>query len=348
LEISGARAHQGRVFSEIKVWMRIAGMLLLAGMPLRAQTVDLPPVPHVLVYSNGDRVQGRLLAREGDMLVFRAVNFGDLRVPAKDVRVLTAPVAVRKALAVASGPTGEGATEDSEGSPVGLAYYLKEVFGSWHGRLVLSSQLTSDTNERSDYLGEASLKRKWTDDEVNLTGRYEFSKTNNAVTKDVLRSNGLWRHTFPPTRYFTAYRPALEWNRESKVGGTSSDYLLLQQEFGVGVSVVKTEDWTVRTGVAENLFDNWQIDSNTHQTIQTESVFVEADLKLPWRIVMTERGVWYISVLRGSEGWEHQFEVTKKFTDTLSLGMRQEVRRNDPDVRSEDYSLLRFFLGFDF
>jgi hypothetical protein len=345
----------GRVFLAIKRTVQAAGLMLAVVWSLPAQSVDLPPVPHVLVYQNGDRVQGRLLERDGDWLVFRSVHFGDLRVPAKEARVITAPVAVRQA--VAAGPTAsEGPIEEAEGSPMGLTYYLKEVFGSWHGRLVLSSQVTNDTNDKADYLGEGSLKRKWTSDEVNLTSRYEFSKTNQAATKDTLKGNGLWRHTFPPTRYFAAYRPALEWNRESKIDGVSSDYLLLQQEFGVGLSVIKTEEWNVRAGVAENFFDNWQLNAaqhqpaniEQHQSLQTESIFLEADLKLPWRIVLTERGVWYISVVRGSEGWEHQFEITKKFTDTLSLGMRQEVRRNDPDVRSQDYSLLRFFLGFDF
>jgi len=39
---------------------------------------------------------------------------------------------------------------------------------------------------------------------------------------------------------------------------------------------------------------------------------------------------------------------TKKLTPSLSLGMRHEVRYDDPDVETQNYSLLRFFVGFDF
>lgn len=341
--------HDSRVFFRSWKPLFCAGLLPAAAV-LRAaeQAPEEPPAPHVLVYENGDRAQGRLVAREGDILVFRSLRFGELRVPASEARVITAPVAVRKALSAPSGPTGEGAIEEPGESPAGLARFFREVFGQWKGRLTVSSQVTNDDNEQSDYMAELKLSRKWTNDEVTAGSRYDFSQTDGNVTKDLWRANGMWRHLLAPSRYFTVYRPQMEWNRASSTDGVGTDYLLLQQEIGAGLTAIKTDGWNVRVGLAENFFDNWQTDQQTHHFVQTESAFLEADLKLPWRIVVTERAVWYVSVLRGSEGWEHQFEITKKFTDTLSLGLRQEVRRNDPDVRSEDYSLMRLLVGFDF
>src|SRR5687767_6083930 len=50
-----------------------------------------PPVARdALVYKDGDRVQGKFVAREGDMIVFKADRFGELRVAAADAVVVMA------------------------------------------------------------------------------------------------------------------------------------------------------------------------------------------------------------------------------------------------------------------
>ena len=116
--------------------------------------------------------------------------------------------------------------------------------------------------------------------------------------------------------------------------GEPADYVLLQQEFGAGVTVIDAENRKVRLGVAENLFDTWITPTETHLSQTVESVFAEVEARLPWRIVVTDRGVWYYSFADKTTGWENRFEISKKLTETLTMGLRHEVRRNNPDVRS--------------
>lgn len=319
----------------------------------RAQTAaavasEIPPTPHVLVYPDGDRVQGRVVAREGDIIVFRSARFGEIRVSAKDVMVITAPVAAKRALAQVKtdGSPAEEPKPTTE-EPEGLARFFKSVFGEWRGRFAFSTQLTRDAGNRTDLMLEGKVKRTWTKDEVNIAARYDYNETNNVDTTDKFTGSGLWRHKLRDP-FFTVYRPSYEWNRAATLGAINHDYILLQQEVGAGLTAIKTQSWNVRVGVAENFFDNWDLTAEDHRSSTAESVFLEADVKLPWRVTLTERAVYFYTFKTGNEGWENQFEITKKLTDTLSLGLRQEVRRNDPDLRTEDYSLLRFLVGFDF
>jgi hypothetical protein len=111
---------------------------------------------------------------------------------------------------------------------------------------------------------------------------------------------------------------------------------------------VNTVNRNVRVGVAENLFDTWITPTDNHISQTVESVFAEIEARLPWRIVVTDRGVWYYSFANETTGWENRFEISKKLTETLTMGLRHEVRHNNPDVRSADYRRLRLLFGFDF
>lgn len=336
-------------------YFRGAVIALAASAGFRATAQEqppVPPVPHVLVYEDGDRVQGRLVARDGDVLVFRTLKFGEIRVSAQEAHVIVAPPVIRQAPGSAAGneavDTPAESRDTPSDTPEGLAHFFKGLFGQWTGRFSLSTELTQDATDRSSVMMETVFKRVWEADEVNLTMRYEYNETKGATASDLFKGNGLWRHTLP-SRLFVLYRPYYEWNRSESLGVVNSNYILLQQELGVGVHLVETNEWNVRVGVSENFFDNWDLHQNGHTAGQAESVFVDASLKLRWRITVTERVVYYYAIFNGgSAGWEHQFEITKKLTDTLSLGLRQESRYNDPDLRSNDYSMLRLLMGFDF
>jgi hypothetical protein len=148
---------------------------------------------------------------------------------------------------------------------------------------------------------------------------------------------------------FTQYRPMLEWNRASFRLGQPSDYVLGQQEVGAGINLLSTADRKLRTGVSENLFDVWQVVPNaSHSSRLVESAFLESEWKLPWRIVVTQRGVWYHASLAQPDGWESRVELNKKLTETLSSAIRQESRHNSPDQRVQDYSRLKLLLALDF
>jgi hypothetical protein len=222
------------------------------------------------------------------------------------------------------------------------------MFGSWHGRVAFATEAVSDTADRTNLSLEMGLKRKWKRDEVQLNGRYDYSQTNELTTTDLMKADGLWRHDFGKNS-FAQYRPTLEWNRASFRGGLPSDYVLLQQEIGVGVNLLGTATRKLRLGLSENLFDVWTTPPPaSHNSRTSESIFAETELKLPWGLLLTDRGVYYYSFTSRGDGWENRVELTKKFTETLSTAIRHEIRRGSPDGTAQDYTRLRLLLGLDF
>lgn len=308
----------------------------------------------VLVYQDGDRVQGRLVGRKDGVIVFQSDRFGELRVPAAQAEVVPAkPVA---AVSVGEPPPSAVDSESAAGEAraaaglARLAAKLREGFKPWSGRIAFSTEIVSDTAERSTLSLEGRLSRKWSADEVQLNGRYDFSQTNDLTTTDMLKGDALWRHSFSRKRNsFVQYRPTLEWNRASRKAGVSADYVLLQQEIGFGMSLLSRPERKLRVGVSENLFDVWTTSPPAaHNSRTVESAFVETELRLPWGLLLTDRGVYYYSFASQNNGWENRIDLTKKFSATLSTAIRHETRQGSPDGTAQDYTRLRLLLGLDF
>jgi hypothetical protein len=306
------------------------------------------PAQDELAYRDGDRVKGRFIKREGDTLIFKSERFGLLRVPAASAEVILAkPPTAAVAAEVKKDNKADVAVERWPFSPLAMAAGLKDFFGSWHGRFAMAAEMMQDGSSHNSGTIDAHLQRKWKNDEVELNGRYDYALVDDLTSTDMLKAAGVWRHDLPH-KLFGVYRPTLEWNRAFFRDGVPADYVLLQQEFGAGINLINTDTRKLRTGLSENLFDTWVTPTGTHSSQNVESVFAELEAKLPWRIVLTDRGVWYYSITDQSQGWENRFEISKKLTETLTIGVRHEIRHNNPDVRSADYRRLRLLFGFDF
>lgn len=355
----------------------VAGWLMagiLAGAASAAEAEGNPR--DTLVYKDGDRVQGTLLRRDAGMLVFKSDRFGELRVAATDAVVIAGEKAAEATVAEATAapkPAATPAAATAEKvavkakeakvaaqteaervslwerfSPWQLTAKVREFFGPWHGRFAFSTELVSDTADRNNIALEGHLQRKWKRDEVQLNARYDYSDTNQLTTTDTVRGDGSWRHDFLKGR-FAQYRPTVEWNRANFRSGIPSDYVLLQQEIGAGYTLLSTDARKVRLGVSENLFDTWTFGpAATHNSRVAESMFVEAELKLPWRMTMSERAVGYNPFTNQRYAWENRVDLTKKLTETLSVSVRHEIRKNNPDGSAQDYQRLRLLLGLDF
>jgi hypothetical protein len=326
----------------------------------------------VLVYKDGDRVQGHIVEQTAETIVFQSERFGILRVPVGSAVVIKsakpaepAPTASVHSAPPAS-PAGnrQAAADRAEAekvsvwdwfSPAVLTAKVANYFGPWHGKVAFSTEVVSDeTSDRNNVALETQLQRKWKSDEVQLKARYDYSKTNELTTTDMIKADGLWRHDFPKGR-FALYRPTLEWNRASfdKVTLAPNDYVLLQQEIGAGLSLISKPSRQVRVGVSENLFDLWNTVPSTlpdqgHSSRAIESAFEEVELKLPWRMSLSQRAVYYYSIASGTNGWENRIELSKKFTETFSTSIRHEIRRDNPDGRAPDYTRLKLLFGLDF
>jgi hypothetical protein len=336
--------------------------LLAVGAPVPARADDESKAAaavkaDVLVYSDGDRIRGHLVDQSVDTWLFMSDRFGLLRVPLNDAKVVLGDPEAAAAVARAKRAEARAKAEEADNgsflrwslrSPMALTEALGDFFGPWHGRFAFSTQIMTNTTETTNEMAEAHLTRKWPKDTVQLDARYDFSDTNHVTTTDVIKGSASWRHDFPD-RLFSIYSPSVEWNRAFLVSGVPSDYVLLQQEVGMGYSLFALPKRNLRVGIAENLFDVWQTsEPASHTTSNIESLFVEADWKLPWRMTLSERGVSYYSIATGRDGWENKVELDKKLTETFSVGVRHETRRNAPEVRVQDYTLLKLLMGIDF
>ena len=325
-----------------------------------------------LIYKDGDRVQGKLLGQEGNIIVFKADRFGELRVAAADAVVImgeksTGPVVV--APVMAPGPKAEVAKKEAAKaqakaeeraeaeeislwerfSPWRLTAQVRNFFGPWHGRFAASAEEVSNNSAQNSLALEGHLTRKWAHDEVQLNGHYDYSDTNGLTTTDMLRADASWRHDFLESGRFVQYRPTVEWNRANVRNGVPSDYVLLHQEIGGGQTVFAKPGRVVRVGLSENLFDTWtEGPVASHNSHVVESGFVETELKLPWRITMKDRAVLYNPLTNARTGWENHLDLSKKLTETLSLSVQHEIRRNNPDGSAQDYKRLKLLLGLDF
>lgn len=345
----------------VGVWLVV--LFGLCGLALRAQTPEeRGSTKDVLVYKDGDRLHGEIVQRGKDIIVFKSDRFGELRVPASEAVIIAAekPREPETKQVVAQGirqvteepPTPAERAEQEKVSiwdrfsPAVLTARVREFFGPWHGRIALSNDVMIESSTRESIALDGKISRKFKRDTLELTGRYDYNETDDEPTTDVAKGSASWRHEFG-RRYFTQYRPAVEWNR----GGTRRgryQYVLLQQELGAGVNLVSSPSRKLRFGISENLFDIWSFAPGAgHGSRAVESLFDEVELALPWRMALTQRGVWY-PVADGGDGWENKIELNKKLTETLSVAVRHELRENNPDGASNDYTRLKLLLGFDF
>lgn len=347
-------------------WLMLAGWSV--GLPVRA--ADLSGAQSdVLIYADGDRVRGRLVERNGATIVFQSEKFGLITVQMGVARVESASETAVVAVVPASKPAPKAAVaavaaapahkhdDADEAEPLGWARFspfaltqaVRNFFGPWRGRISVSTDIVADTTDRNSTLIEARLQRKWTRDEVEGSLRYDFAQTAAVTTKDLIKMGGSWRRDYP-RKLFSIYRPSAEYNRAFKlVGGGAADYVLLQQEIGAGVNLFTSPQRKLRAGLSENLFDVWvTAPVGRHTTEASVSAFVEVEWLLPWKLRLTERGVWYPPLGGTKDGWENRIELNKKLTETLSVAIRHETRQNNPDVRIQDYTLLRLLVGLDF
>lgn len=349
-------------------------VLLSAGL-WAAQTT--PTTRDTLVYKDGDRVQGKLVSESATEIVFKADRFGEVRVHAGDAVVIKAEkpggpiVAESSTPAPAAAATKPAATppvtptekknavaaeekEEEEKlsiwdrfSPAVLTAKVRNFFGPWHGRVSFSTEVVSDVADRTNSSYETHLARKWKADDVQINARFDYAEANNVTTTDMIKTSAQWRHDFNK-QVFAQYRPSTEWNRASTFRGLPNDYVLLQQELGMGYQFLTKPTRKLRAGVSQNLFDTWNTAPGSEHTSRgVVSTFEEAELTMPWRITVSQRGVWY-PVRAVKDGWENRFEVNKKLTETLSTSIRHEIRRNNPDGTSQDYTRLKLLFGLDF
>ncbi len=91
----------------------VAGGILLVSAHAADNTPAVPVPRDVLVYKDGDRVQGKLIKKEDGFFIFHSDRFGDLRVPETDAVFVPAEKAIGAvATAPAPAPAMKASTPD--------------------------------------------------------------------------------------------------------------------------------------------------------------------------------------------------------------------------------------------
>lgn len=359
--------------------VRLVAMAMVLISAVRAGSMESAPNPRAtLVYKDGDRVQGKVIERTSQWIVFKSDRFGELRVSPADVVVIPAEPVVKKPAVAAATPAPAPAApkpapsagvaaaprtpaEKAEATrreeeklsvwdrftPALMTARVRRFFGPWKGRVAFSTEVVSDVADRENSSWEARVQRKWERNEVQFSGRFDYAETNNLRTTDVIKGSGLVRHEFSK-KIFAHYRPSGEWNRASRRQGVPNEYVLLQQEVGLGYNVLTAPGRTFRTGVSQNRFDVWnEAPVADHTSRGVQSLFEEVELKLPWQMGISQRGAWY-PVTDQRDGWENRIELNKKLTETLSTSLRHEIRRHNPDGSAQDFERLKLLFALDF
>ncbi|HVU31960.1 MAG TPA: hypothetical protein VHE61_00900 [Opitutaceae bacterium] len=341
---------------------RRAALLLPAFLLALSSALGAPGGPSILVYQNGDRAQGKVLRMDATSIVFFADHFGKIEIPRADATVTPVP-------AVASGNTSTGAAPPpAPASPVAaspsppkstppaeaeahsianVTAAVRQFFGNWHGRISASSEVLSDTAAHDIYALDGHFTRKWTQDSIDLSGHYDYVRTDGIVAIDLARVAADTQHDFN-RHYYARYRPSVEWSHVGAPDNINNHYVLSQQDAGIGYRVLTRPGRTFSFGVAGDLFDVWNTaPSPNHNSKVAESIFDESSLALPWRMTISQQSVWY-PIANKRDGWEYHLDLSKKLTETFTVSARQEARRRNPDGSAPDYSRLKFLLGIDF
>ena len=308
--------------------------------------------------SNGDRLAGTYVSTENGQIVFNTERFGIMRVGQTDAVVeVDKPAVVAAQPAVAESKVTEGAaafqssmaSSSADAAQLAMTPHAESApkVNPWHVRLAFSTELTHDTADRTEWIFELRLERKWAKDELRIEPRYEFRSENDNTTADLFKVHGYYRHDIGRW-WFLQYLPYYELNRQYTYQNLPLDYQYLRNEFGGGVRVVDQPGKILRVGVAKSFYNIHLIKYDQDVALDGESVFVEAELDLPWRVSIRDRGqfLWYSD--GDDQGAANEVEVTKHLTDFWWIGIRHEFRMNAPELQGDDMSKLKLFLGVDF
>lgn len=307
--------------------------------------------------NNGDRLAGTYVSTENGQIVFNTERFGIMRIAQAEALVeLESTAAGVSKPAISEPQAGDAAMQPAMASASAEAAQLAmsapkaaaiPKADPWHVRLAFSTELTHDTADRTEWIFELRLERKWAKDELRIEPRYEFRSENDNATADLFKVHGYYRHDIGRW-WFLQYLPYYELNRQYTYQNLPLDYQYLRNEFGGGVRVVDQPGKILRVGAAKSFYNIHLIKYDQDIALNGESVFVEAELDLPWRVSIRDRGqfLWYSD--GDDQGAANELEVTKHLTDVWWIGIRHEFRMNAPELQGDDMTKLKLFLGVDF
>ncbi len=314
----------------------------------------------VLIFSDGNRLTGVLQQERGQAGRFVSDRFGDIAFSADEARfeperVDDATVAFRgktSANPVAPAP----ARAPAPAAPLILAAGAKpppkpspapSALHPWKFKLNGFLDRTDDNGiHRSEYVTGLRIDRNTTSNQFFLDNRYEYAERNEILDRRRATSRGDWRHVLSP-RWFTLYTPYLEYDGKTVATGRN-DYLLNQQQGGIGYRLLTGPDYTSRVAATWSFFDLTNYDLGTESSFSAPSLILENNLRLPWAFELRQKGQVYYLAAEQTFGWDNEADLIKRLNKTLSLTLRHQYRRDYPALGLNPINRLRLLFGVEF
>ena len=307
-------------------------VLAFAAARLAAGTAELRGL---LIYPDGNRITGTLCP-DG---TFRSDRFG---------RVTFQPPEATFVADAGSAPTPPTPTP----VPVVTTVPAAPVEGwKYHLNGFVDRTKESGTNRNETFLEFRTEGLVTASDHVWLEGRYEYKGLPEKIDKRRARLRGDWEHDLGPHLY-TLYDPDFEYdgrNLTPPVEGISRlNYLLVQQQTGLGYRTTTRFGLTTRVAATWNAF---YLDIFHYVTLHSDapSLLMDCRWLLPQGFEVADRGDFYYAYRSGgSSGVENEFSLTKHFTPTFHITLRNEYRQNYPATGTNPDRRTRLLFGLDF
>jgi len=330
---------------------RLAALsLLFLGLCRLTAAETATSADSLLVFKDGERIRGHIIGREPGVLIVETARFGVQRIAVGDLE--NAPAEPSKASVnheanATTQPPGPPGDASSLGRAHALLERLRRHLRFWHAGINVALEAKQEDIQRSSVLVELKASHEFSADEVHGSMSYERVHENQRLTTDIAKGEAYWRHDLSP-RWFSVYLSNMEWNRHYVYRDLPIRYLLTQQEAGFGRTFLRSDRMKLRAGVAENFLNLWILNYSGQASTTIESLFAEADLKLPYDIQFTQRISYYYAIRNGEQGQKSEFELTKRLTEHFNIRLRHEYRRNLPLSNVNDINLWRLVFGLEY
>lgn len=315
--------------------------LVIAGQPSRSRGT--------LAYQDGNRITGMLVA-DGE---FESDRFGRIRFVPSEATFTPEIAHPGEAVATAGqtpAPESPQALEASRNAghgrePPAKGNDWKYSLGGFIDRTI------EDQVSKREYYVSAELSNS-----PSAINRYDAHLTYSYISKGAkldkrrATATGKWEHDVS-RRWFTLYRPYGEYdgvnlNAENiaALGRTRVNYLLTQQQAGLGLKLVDTKTFRSSVVMSWSYF-YLKVLHFGYGDANAPALRFENTATLPWGLELKQEGQIYYGGTNDELGWENQMDLTKRFNDKVYLTLRHEYRKDYPLLNVNAIDRIRLILG---
>jgi putative salt-induced outer membrane protein YdiY len=291
-----------------------------------------PAHADVVVFTNGDQVQGRIVSMVDGELTIDSAIAGRIKAPMslvstfrtddaaqvvlKDGTTVHQQIQSAEAGSIQVGPEGTLVPQDLEVEQISEINPPPE--GIWHGKITASLDVNSGNTEKQEYDGGLSIGRETSHDLIKTWGTYEGDKAGTGDERVTTK-----RELHVGTRYQRNLSPRNYWYVQNVIDREAQADLDLRIRLGPGLGrrLVDTEKWklTGEGGLAW-IKEEFTSDESEDNSYMAARVFWDALRRVNPRLELFHTGEWFPSLESFKDHLvEIQAGARTRLTQRLSL-----------------------------